>query len=118
MSLPLDDFIDYKKLGMKQVQPNKSIVKNEQSCLKICVKDMTSFESMLAPNPNRDIIEDRRQGDTIKEFVSLVLARTKMFLYYVEWFLQVETFVHHFEYPRFSNFCYVSLMLFIYSFDS
>ena len=43
---------------------------------------------MFQRNPNRDIIEDRKQKDAyLFKDMSLVLARTKMVIYYFEWFL-------------------------------
>lgn len=79
---------------------------------------MTRIESIISVNPNRDIIEDRRQKESfsIKD-ISSVLARTKMFFFYFEWFLEVDTFIHQFVFPRFSKFCYFWLLVFIYSFD-
>lgn len=73
---------------------------------------------MLVQNPNREIIEDRRIKDSfsIKD-VSSVLNRTKMVLFYVEWFLEIDTFVHQFVYPRFSKVVYVALLLTINFFD-
>ena len=75
--------------------PAHSIVKTEQSSLKIHISDMTRIESIISVNPNRDIIEDRRQKESfsIKD-ISSVLARTKMFFFYFEWFLEVDTFIH------------------------
>ena len=62
--LPMDEFIDYKKMGMKPVPAPVSLIKTEQSCLVFFVQDMTRLESMLVQNPNREIIEDRRQKDS------------------------------------------------------
>lgn len=95
--LPLDEFIDYKKMGMKPILSNTTVVKESQSCLKLKLDDLTRIESILANNPNRDIVEDRKQKESfsIKD-VSNVLARTKMVLFYVEWFLEVDTWIHQF----------------------
>lgn len=59
MRLPLDEFLDYKKLRMRQLQPKETIVKTDQSCLLLNIQDMTRIESMFVVNPNKDIIEDR-----------------------------------------------------------
>ena len=47
-------------MGMKQIPPHNSVVKTGQSCLCILVKDMSRPDSMLAVNPNKDIVEDRK----------------------------------------------------------
>jgi len=73
---------------------------------------------MLTWNPNRDIIENRPIKETygVKD-IGHVLSRTKMALYYVDWLIGIDTFIHHFDYPRFSNCCYFTLMLVIFFYD-
>ena len=58
--LPLDEFQDYKKYGLRPVVPVQSLVKTEQASLMIRIIDLTRAESMFQINPNRDIIEDRK----------------------------------------------------------
>ena len=115
MELPLDTSLDFKKLGLKHTGQTPL----DQSCLRLTVKEKTHPYSMLRQNPNRDIIEDRRQKETfgIRD-VSPVLSRTKMVLYYFDWFKQIDTFIHHFDYPKFSRCCYLLLMLVIFLFES
>jgi hypothetical protein len=73
---------------------------------------------MFQRNPNRDIIEDRKQKDDYSfKDISLVLARTKMVIFYFEWFLEIDTFIYQFHYPKFSWFAYVLFILFINYFD-
>ena len=95
--LPISEFIDYKKMGMRQIAPHNSVVKTSQSCLCIQVKDMTRPDSMLATNPNKDIVEDRKTHQSVgwKE-VKNDLDRIKKILFYWEWILELDTFIHRF----------------------
>jgi hypothetical protein len=45
--LPLDEFLDYKKFGLKQVDPVMSMVKTEQASLMVKIIDLTRAESMF-----------------------------------------------------------------------
>ena len=49
--------------------------------------------------------------------MSLVLARAKKVIFYFEWFLEIDTFIYQFHYPKFSIFAYLMFILFINTFD-
>ena len=79
---------------------------------------MTSKRAMLVRNPNKGIIEDRKvkENHSWKE-IGLVLNRTKMVLFYFEWFLQLDLYIFQFHYPRFSYLAYLILISFLLIFD-
>ena len=80
---------------------------------------MTSAESMFIRNPNRDITEDRKvkENYTVKD-ISLVLARSRLVLFYFSWFLELDTWIFQFHYPKFSMFAYFLIIFIIIVFDS
>ena len=100
------------------MDPLQSLVKTEQASLLIRIIDLTRVESMFQRNPNRDIIEDRKQKDDYSfKDMSLVLARAKKVIFYFDWFLELDTFIYQFHYPKFSMFAYFLFILFINAFD-
>lgn len=118
LKLPLDELIDYKRMGMKGHEANQSIVKTEQANLQIRVIDMTTHRSILVENPNKGIIEDRKQKEsyTFKE-MNQVLARAKLVIFYWEWFINIDTFIYQFHYPKFSYIAWALILFLIATFD-
>lgn len=118
LKLPLDELIDYKRMGMKGHDANQSIVKTEQANLQIRVIDMTTHRSILVENPNKGIIEDRKQKEsyTFKE-MNQVLARAKLVIFYWEWFINIDTFIYQFHYPKFSCIACALILFLIATFD-
>jgi hypothetical protein len=45
LDLPIDKYTDFKKLTLEQA--GKIVTNNEQSCLKLQIKDITSVKNML-----------------------------------------------------------------------
>jgi hypothetical protein len=58
---------------------------------------MTLTHSILAVNPNKDIIEDRKQKESFSiKGVGDVLGRTRMFLFYCDWIIDIDDFIVQF----------------------
>ena len=84
----------------------------------VCIKDMTRLDSMVVHNPNRDIVEDRKNiTDYSIQQVQTTLTRTRLVIGMLEYVLSCDTFVFYFYYPRFSFCCWVSLHIFIHFFE-
>lgn len=73
---------------------------------------------MIVPNPNKDVIEDRRikQGYSLKE-IKTVMTRMKLLIFLYEYLKNVDRHVVYFDFPRYSLFWYLSLMLFTYTYN-
>lgn len=70
------------------------MVKTEQANLQIRVTDMTTHRTILVENPNKGIVEDRKQKENynFKEIYQ-VLARAKLLIFYWDWFINIDTFI-------------------------
>ena len=93
-------------------------VKKEGAWLGMRVVDMTRIDSMIVFNPNRDIVEDRKQksGYSLKE-ISTVLTRLKLIIFFSEFLRDCDRPVIYFDFPRYSVVWYLFLVCFTYLFN-
>ena len=93
--------------------------KGEVPNLVMRITDLTSCQSILSHNPNQEIIEDRKQKDsyTKSKDIRLVLDRVRMVTIYFEWFLQMDSFIYQYHYPKFSNYMYFVIIFCIWTFN-
>lgn len=82
------------------------------------VRDMTRIDSYPVRNPNREIVEDRRQKTnySIKD-ISVVMTRSKLVILMFEVLKKIDAPIWHFDYPRVSIAWYIALQLINYFFD-
>ncbi len=79
------------------------------------VLDMTRIDSMVMPNPNRDIVENRKKKESygIKD-IKTVLNRMKLIIYWYQYIKTIDKPIVYYDYPRYSIFWYiVSILLLI-----
>jgi hypothetical protein len=113
---------DFKKFGLKPYPHSEALShmkKDDFPNLVLRITDLTCCSSILARNPNQEIIEDRRQREsyTKSKDVRLVLDRIRMVMIYFEWFLQMDSFIYQYHYPKFSNYIYFVLIFCIWTFN-
>lgn len=86
LKLPLDDKLDYKRIGLTPIKTADLLLRDEQAHLQIRVTDMTKARGMLMPNPNAGIIEERRQKESYGfKDIGFVVARANLALTYWVW---------------------------------
>ena len=79
---------------------------------------MTTHRSILVANPNKGIVEDRKQKENYSfKDMNHVLARAKLLIFYWEWFINIDTFIYQFHYPKFSYMAWVLFLFMIVNFD-
>jgi len=71
---------------------------------------MTRIDSYPVRNPNREIIEDRREKTnySIKD-ISVVMTRSKLVILMFEVLKKIDAPIWHFDYPRVSIAWYIGL---------
>ena len=87
--------------------------------LKIEIEDISSLEVLMAPNPNSDIVEDRRKADLyLKTDIPIIGARIEKVINFIEEAQAIERHVFFHQYPPLSKVYMVVLLAFIWSFDA
>lgn len=83
------------------------------------VLDMTRIDSMVMPNPNRDVVENRKKKESygIKD-IKTVLNRMKLIIYWYQYIKTIDKPIVYYDYPRYSIFWYIILMAFAYQYNS
>lgn len=68
---------------------------------------MTRIDSLVLPNPNREIVEDRRKKQSygIKD-IKTVLNRMKLIIFWQEYMRGIDKPVVYWDYPRYTIFWY------------
>jgi hypothetical protein len=76
------------------------------------VLDMTRIDSMVMPNPNRDIVENRKKKESygIKD-IKTVLNRMKLIIYWYQYIKTIDKPIVYYDYPRYSIFWYIVSLL-------
>ena len=79
---------------------------------------MTRIDSMIAFNPNKGVIEDRKkkQGYNLKE-ITTVLTRMKLIIFFYEFMKDVDRPVIYYDYPRWSI-CWYVVSLFAFTINN
>jgi len=83
------------------------------------VLDMTRIDSMVMPNPNRDIVENRKKKESygIKD-IKTVLNRMKLIIYWYQYIKTIDKPIVYYDYPRYSIFWYIVSCLTFNSYSS
>ena len=82
------------------------------------IQDISKLKTMIAFNPNRDIVEDRRRKQSYKvKEIQMVFAKSSIG---VQKILQVNEYyrlIFFFKYPRYSIFCLLVMLIFLITFE-
>jgi hypothetical protein len=65
--------------------------------------DMTRIDSLVIPNPNREIVEDRKKKQSygVKD-IKTVLNRMKLIIFWYDYIKGIDKPVVYYDYPRYS----------------
>jgi hypothetical protein len=64
---------------------------------------MTRIDSLVIPNPNREIVEDRKKKQSygVKD-IKTVLNRMKLIIFWYDYIKGIDKPVVYYDYPRYS----------------
>lgn len=84
----------------------------------IDIQDLSSIDTMIRFNPNRDVVEDRpRQKEYPRQEMGMVLNKVLIIFYKLSSLENYEHIIFYFEYPNLSHFLRVGIVIFIMYFD-
>jgi hypothetical protein len=76
---------------------------------------MNIIKTFVAFNPNRDVLEDRvKKNDYKLKEIQFVLSKSALALFMLREINEIEKLIFYFKYPKFSYFCIVALVTFIF----
>jgi hypothetical protein len=69
---------------------------------------MTRIDSLVIPNPNREIVEDRKKKSSygIKD-IKTVMNRMKLIIFFYDYIKAIDKPIVYYDYPRYSLFWYL-----------